>query len=285
MSYDPGTSYGGGDTASSSDAFPSPTQVTNVDNSISSRLAATPVMVESSGFGDIERTGPFASQVKADSLSNQGGTKTKIVTYSDAIQALYDMTPDQVEQVQRMMYAAGPGVFYPKGYYGKSARPIDWGNPDDAVVGYKNLLKRSKDQRTPSDYLRSYLDDKQKQGQKLWNPDDQGKAATQPFQAVLTNPDDLKAIIQAGAPKVLGKKVSDAEMQDIISKFQTQQISAQRQQFDNNITGGVSDQSANPTDFINSQLRILHPDEALATDFNNQANAFLQGVDQARNHI
>lgn len=203
-----------------------------------------------------------AGQMGPPTASGNANYKT---TVGAALQQWYALDSDQIEGLQKQLWDAG---LYPRSMYAKGQEPA-WGDPFSDAQGfsaYRTLLRRASTANKPiGDILSQTAGSAQ---QKL----------NTGFSPVLTNPDDLRAIIKAGAPTILGQKISDAEVEQIVSKYQAADYNAKFAQFQANSAGGATVASPNPTDFVKQQLEQLHPDQAAATQFNTEANSFLKAA-------
>lgn len=204
-----------------------------------------------------------------DVLAGPGYSGGDQRTLRDALYSWYSMDPDRLQALQTQLYNAG---FYGPSYYkGTSEVPLGDSGDSGGFSAFRKALRLAALSGKP---LTQVIDDQQKATG--------GAPALRAknFSPTLTNAEDLKAVIKSGAQKVLGKNVSDEEANRIVAAYQQSESAADLAAFNANQTGGATEKPANPTDFVNQQLQQLHPDQAAATTFNDEANAFLQVAGQ-----
>jgi hypothetical protein len=181
------------------------------------------------------------------------------------LQTWYTMNSDEVQAVQQQLWDAG---LYPTSWYAKGQQPA-WGDPwtdQQGFAAYRTLLRRAS---TTNTAVKDILTATSGQATQL---------ANKGFQPVLTNPTDLAAAIKKGALDVLGVGVSDAEVADIIAKYQTAERQAQWNSIQVKAQGGDVVKAPDVTNFVTQQLTALHPDEASAAAFHTAADELMAGV-------
>lgn len=103
-----------------------------------------------------------------------------------------------------------------------------------------------------------------------------------PLQIQLTNPDDIRAMIQSGAQQVFGKYLSEADVNKFIASYQQQQAAAQTEAYNmgNNagtMTGPVSTQGG-VNEMFRRQFVADHTNEAGAAIFSNELDKILSAL-------
>lgn len=185
---------------------------------------------------------------------------------------LSNMGPDELTALQHKMYDAG---LYPASVYSKSGNTkVHFGQLDDAtIVAAKEMLSqsiRSNGKLTPADVL--------KQGMEQGYGQQQQAATKKPLIIELTPAESLLPVADATARKVLGRKLTDAELRHFVDSFHSLQADAQRSKYaagynpqtgepyvdaEGNPTGSGGTVTAAPTseEYALSQLSQEHPEE------------------------
>lgn len=83
-----------------------------------------------------------------------------------------------------------------------------------------------------------------------------------PFRAELPNPDDIKALIDATVPNILGRTLTEAEKEAVVGAYQAVVGGAQQQAYNTAESGGTVTQAPDASTFIAKRVKELNPEEA-----------------------
>ena len=97
----------------------------------------------------------------------------------------------------------------------------------------------------------------------------------------LTNPDDLRAVIQLGARQHIGRRLDDSEVERIVASYQASEAATQRAAHEASETGGTYTDMADPSTFAEQQIRATHAVEAGGHDVANVFSNFLKIIEGA----
>lgn len=191
----------------------------------------------------------------------------KGVPFGRAVQALYQMSSDDVATLQDRLKAGG---FYgPKDTDGPDSRGV----ADDATLSaYKRALARTAGYGGRKGLL-DVLDDAEA-STILQSGSAKQK---QPLSIVLTNPKELRVTAEAVARQVIGRKLKPDEMTHFIDSFHSMQAASQRRAYEID-TGAEAEgtflAAPKPEDFAISQLREEHPQDADTVEYESAATTF-----------
>lgn len=100
-----------------------------------------------------------------------------------------------------------------------------------------------------------------------------------PLQVRLTNPDDIRAVLQAGAQQVYGKYVDEADIESFIQSYHAQQTAAQTQDYNQQVTGGTMVDAPRYIDAAFEQkFKAEKPNEAGAAIFQSKFEEILSAL-------
>lgn len=111
--------------------------------------------------------------------------------------------------------------------------------------------------------------------------DDDAKEKPRIFRPVVDSPEDLKKALNEQLPEIMGRSVSDGELNQMVSAYQNLQVQAQRREFDTAETGGTIAQAMSPETFAEQEAQRIAPNEVYAKKLANQANVFAGMFNQA----
>lgn len=83
-----------------------------------------------------------------------------------------------------------------------------------------------------------------------------------PLVVQLTNPDTIRRLIDQTAPDIIGRRLSDAETQQLIGAYQSLESSAQRGAYNTATAGGTVTEPPDLQTFAEKKAKELHPLEA-----------------------
>jgi hypothetical protein len=181
----------------------------------------------------------------------QAPYETSLSTVGKVMQAFYALDTGSLVQLQARLVAAGqldPCKFVP-------------GQPDNATEkAYADVVKRS---AFSGRSILSILDESTKAVQAMGGIDALAKSKRAPLSLDLSNPNDLRRVVMAGAEKVYGHaNVDEATIQRIIGAVQSQQAAEQTAKY--NGAGAVT-QAADPSTTAQNMLEQADP-QAAATE-------------------
>jgi len=103
-----------------------------------------------------------------------------------------------------------------------------------------------------------------------------GTGATRaPLTISLTNPTDIHFVANKVGQTVLGRLLTDDELNSITKAFQGQEAASQRAAYNTGAGGGTSTQAPSAQAFAEQQLKAQHPLEAQGNQFLDTFNSFL----------
>lgn len=180
-----------------------------------------------------------------------------------ALNELYRMSPADVADLQIKLVGAGL----------LSAKNVTHGVADELTFdAYKTLLTRASNlQMTPDQTLDQAI--------KAGAPSVDGTSASRlPFSAQVSDPADIKQSLSESLPTLLGHSVSDAQLDGMVTLYQSLQVKAQRQSYDTNLTGGTAT-AVEPIDtFAQQQAEQIDPNSFHAKQLANTAKQVLSGL-------
>lgn len=189
-------------------------------------------------------------------------TKTK----SQVMTEFYNIpsNSDELRLLQERLFRAG--------YYGNlKSSEINFGSHDSVTAGaYSDFLNHASEytQANEDATLDSALDEEGEGG----SLEDEGGRVNK---IALPNPDEMKAIINATAPKVLGRRADPATTQAIMDAYMQQSVASQEAANSIAETGGAY---YTPPEFsqtyVSEKLREAQPEQAAVTDFGDRYAAF-----------
>lgn len=112
----------------------------------------------------------------------------------------------------------------------------------------------------------------------LKQPRGGASSGRRPFHAELPHPDDIKAVVDATVPNIIGRTLNDQEKQAVIAAYNSVVTGAQRAAYNADEAGGTVTDAPRMDTFVAQQARALHPDEAVATDRATAAQNFLKAL-------
>lgn len=83
-----------------------------------------------------------------------------------------------------------------------------------------------------------------------------------PFSAQLPNPDDVKAIVDATVPKIIGRTLTDPEKQAVIAAYNAVATGAQQASYNAAESGGTVTEAPSVDTFVENKAKELAPEEA-----------------------
>lgn len=203
----------------------------------------------------------------------------------DAYKDLSEMSPDDLVALQHRLYDAG---FYADPYYasGRSGKRPEWGSLDDGTVNaFGESMQRSlrsNGRLTPDEIINDAIGKGGAKGKQ-----DQAQPQRPPLTIQLSNPDDVLAVADATARKVLGRKLTDEELRHYVDTFHSMEANAQQSKYQAEYGGAYDEASGRymgsggtitaPPDlssFIASRERQDHPQEAKNIESMDYAKAF-----------
>lgn len=171
------------------------------------------------------------------------------------------MSVDDVHLLQQQLYDAG--------YYGTlSAKNMRWGDRYDvrtrealgrAIVDIGNTQKTG-EKGTFFEILRNrgaYLSEAA--ARSLAGGSGRERA---PFSFQPADPQELRDAFAQIVPSVLGRKLSDAETEELVKQFQARQISAAKSAYAAEAAGGIAQPAPDFESFAKQKTKELHGDEA-----------------------
>jgi len=178
----------------------------------------------------------------------QAGLDTRAARYRDGDEyQISTFDSGTIAGVQQAMRDAGLLSKYSKG----SADPF-------TIAAFKKVLA----------YANNVGEDWQSAIATLGSMDDISKAAGSrraPFTATLANPDDLKKVFQQAAYNLLGSNaLSDDQLNGMIDAFHSQEIAAQRANYDKAMSGGSIEQTPSASAFAEQQIKEQNKSEVVA---------------------
>lgn len=89
-----------------------------------------------------------------------------------------------------------------------------------------------------------------------------GGASRAPFHAELPNPDDVKAVVDATVPNIIGRTLTDDEKAAVIAAYNAVATGAQQNAYNTAASGGTTTEAPAIDTFVASKAKELHPEEA-----------------------
>lgn len=186
-------------------------------------------------------------------------------SYSSLLKQFYTLDSAEVRALQDKLWKAG--------FYGDAPRSsvVTGIHDEDTLNAYKVALGRAANFRTAG--VNITLDEMLAQGGARGGPKGTKKA---PFQPQLSNPDDLKAIFRVASTAELGHRVSDQEIDELVSTYRQRQLEAQRTNYDIEVAEreGPIATVASPEVFAENELWRRYPGEAGARELRGQMDEF-----------
>lgn len=209
--------------------------------------------------------------------SAKGTTRTK-VRGSDLIAALTDkkkLTDSEFRQLQEKLFLGG--------FYGTNNRKaISWGNRYDAATrdAYasaiaSNVIANQQTTRTTRISLSDIIDTSAQFGPQATQEGAQGEV----FSYQPPDPAVLRETFRRVLPGVIGRGVSDAEVEQMVSEYMARDAKTERSKFDASQSGGTAlPELASPADYAMVRGRQLHPVDAGVVDRSTAADTFLNAI-------
>jgi hypothetical protein len=206
------------------------------------------------------------------SITGKGPEKT--IKYSEYLETFYDMSEAELRAFQQKLYDAGY-------YVDENGDPVepDWGDFSDPVA--QEMWAQS-GMRSAENY---------KAGKRL-SPDAaikpnpaaaKKKKERAPFQATTTNPTEMRERLREMAPEMMGRYLSDEEVEQMVAMFNQIEVQKQREAYELEGSGdpesvgkeGVIQQAPSFDAWASSEIRKRRPEETFAKDVNNRYQDFL----------
>jgi hypothetical protein len=164
--------------------------------------------------------------------------------------------PEDIARLQVQLDGAG---LMKKGY-----RLGVW--DEESIAGYSRLLKyanqQGHDAKTALDALGTLTAEEREE----LGLDSRAKAERAPMVISVSHPEDLKAVANKTARQILGKNLSDEELNRFVSAYQGMQSSSQAATYGARETGGTVTQEPEAATAAEAQIRQAHPTETFGND-------------------
>jgi len=174
-------------------------------------------------------------------------------TFGQALGAIGNMTPDQIQSLQQDLYQAKA---YSRGYYRKGADDPVTGLPDaPTLAAYVKVLRTAYNTQKPVTDVLNTMKANHPELAQITGPDDLSK-----IMVSVSNPTTLTSIAHDAATSLFGRRATSAEVQAYIQAQHAQEISAQQAAGDSTL--GPTTAAPTPSAFAEEFLRSRAPNEA-----------------------
>lgn len=196
----------------------------------------------------------FMGQTRRKGMNRVGKPtyKQRVLPLSEAYAEFYSFDTKTLRDLQETAYRAG--------YYGNVDREdVRWGDHDEESFSiWQAMVQRSAGFYSQGKRVSPFEALRRSVGSAPPRPEDEEpeKQRRAPLVTVLSNPDDLREVLQAGARTVLGRKLGDDEVAAFIASRQGQERRIQAQEYamggdefvgnDENAPGGEITQLVDP---------------------------------------
>jgi hypothetical protein len=201
----------------------------------------------------------------------------------DAFVDLTTMGPDKVSNLQKRLYDAG---FYDASYYKRNGPKIHFGQLDDALVSaYSDVIRQSMRSKKP-------LNDIVNEGIQKGYGEQEAQQATSkppPLTVQLTDSNDLLAVADATARKLLGRKLTDAELRNYVDSFHSMEAASQQAKYNAEYSSGYDEASGSfrgpggtitapptPDAYAMEKLKADNPQDAANVEMEHGMDVFNQ---------
>lgn len=195
---------------------------------------------------------------------DMGGLRASAPFTEDSVKKQYaDMSPAQRAQVQQQLYDVG---LYDSPYY-TGKQTVRKGQYDIDTIQALTRATALAEGAGSLDMVLSQRADLSQLAE---------KRERQPLTVHLTNPEDIKALGNQVAVQVVGRKLTDAELNKLVATRHTQERSAQQTAYAQaDASGGTVTDPATSQGALESEIRSMAPVEAGAHDIATQFSNFL----------
>lgn len=176
--------------------------------------------------------------------------------------------PGDFEKIKRLQ-----GLMYAANMYGSEGEFVVgvWG-PDD-IVAYKNVLAAAN---------ANFMSDEEWLNAAIANPSMRIKAkqSRAPLKVVLTDPDDLKAVMDSTARTVFGRNIELPEefKNSLIGSFHEIQRQRQIQNYNIDEVGGEIVDSPNPSSYVEQRIKEQYPVQSQYDEVADVMNTVFQSL-------
>ena len=185
----------------------------------------------------------------------RGTTQSRVVPLSEAYAEFYAWTDAQLQKFQEEAYA--------RGYYGNVDREdVPFGEYDEDTLSiWTKMVDRSAGFYSQGKRVSPMKALTMSAGRTPTGDESDGPA---PLVTVLSNPDDVAKVFKAGVRTVLGKKVSQAEVDKFVAAYRSQEAALQQQSYNMEVneTGGTVTEMASAQVQAEIAAREIDPTKA-----------------------